>query len=242
MDVRHWLLTLLCVIPAWVLAQDESVVPGKIMLASEAWDDYTNADGSGLAWDVLRQVFEPVGITLQTRIEPYTRSVGLAQRGEVDGWVGSYRDEVTGVLYPHWKLDSDAIYALGLATSPIPSVATLGEYRLAWVRGYRYEAYLPNVRRFNQIQRRDGILPMLQHGRADFYIDALSETQYVLKQARDPSTFRLTHIIDLPLYVGFADTERGRSLRTVYDQRMAVLVKSGVLKPIFQRWNLPYPF
>ena len=89
MDVRHWLLTLLCVIPAWVLAQDESVVPGKIMLASEAWDDYTNADGSGLAWDVLRQVFEPVGITLQTRIEPYTRSVGLAQRGEVDGWVGS---------------------------------------------------------------------------------------------------------------------------------------------------------
>jgi polar amino acid transport system substrate-binding protein len=242
MDVRHWLLTLLCVIPAWVLAQDESVVPGKIMLASEAWDDYTNADGSGLAWDVLRQVFEPVGITLQTRIEPYTRSVGLAQRGEVDGWVGSYRDEVTGVLYPHWKLDSDAIYALGLATSPTPSVATLGEYRLAWVRGYRYEAYLPNVRRFNQIQRRDGILPMLQHGRADFYIDALSETQYVLKQARDPSAFRLTHIIDLPLYVGFADTERGRSLRTVYDQRMAVLVKSGVLKPIFQRWNLPYPF
>ncbi len=242
MDVRHWLLTLLCVIPAWVLAQDESVVPGKIMLASEAWDDYTNADGSGLAWDVLRQVFEPVGITLQTRIEPYTRSVGLAQRGEVDGWVGSYRDEVTGVLYPHWKLDSDAIYALGLATSPTPSVATLGEYRLAWVRGYRYEAYLPNVRRFNQIQRRDGISPMLQHGRADFYIDALSETQYVLKQARDPSAFRLTHIIDLPLYVGFADTERGRSLRTVYDQRMAVLVKSGVLKPIFQRWNLPYPF
>ncbi|PIB50873.1 ABC transporter substrate-binding protein [Pseudomonas sp. 2995-1] len=242
MDVRHWLLTLLCVIPAWGLAQDESVIPGKIMLASEAWDDYTNADGSGLAWDVLRQVFEPVGITLQTRIEPYTRSVGLAQRGEVDGWVGSYRDEVTGVLYPHWKLDSDAIYALGLATSPTPSVATLGEYRLAWVRGYRYEAYLPNVRRFNQIQRRDGILPMLQHGRADFYIDALSETQYVLKQARDPSAFRLTHIIDLPLYVGFADTERGRSLRTVYDQRMAVLVKSGVLKPIFQRWNLPYPF
>ena len=57
MDVRHWLLTLLCVIPAWVLAQDESVVPGKIMLASEAWDGYTNADGSGLAWDVLRQVF-----------------------------------------------------------------------------------------------------------------------------------------------------------------------------------------
>lgn len=242
MHVRRWLLILLCVVSTCGRADDSAVPPGNVMLASEAWDDYTNADGSGLAWDVLRRVFEPAGITLHTRIEPYTRSVGLAQRGEVDGWVGSYRDEVKGVLYPRWNFDSDRIYALGLASSPTPSAATLGDYRLAWMRGYKYEGYLPNMRRFKQIERREGILPMLQHGRADFYIDALAEANEVLSQAQDPATFRLTHIIDLPLYVGFADTERGRALRTVFDQRMAVLVKSGELKPIFQRWKLPYPF
>lgn len=242
MEVRRWLLIALCAVSAWGQADETPVVPGKVLLASEAWDDYTNADGSGLGWDVLREVFEPAGVKLQTRTVPYTRSVGLAQRGEVDGWVGSYRDEVKGVLYPQWSFDSDPIYALGLATSPIPTVATLGDYRLAWVRGYRYEAYLPNVRRFDQIQRRDGILPMLQHGRADFYIDALTETQYVLSQAADPSLFRLTHIIDLPLYVGFADNERGRGLRALFDQRMAALVKSGELKAVFQRWKQPYPF
>ena len=42
--------------------------------------------------------------------------------------------------------------------------------------------------------------------------------------------------------LGFADNERGRALRTLYDQRMAVLVKTGDLKPIFQRWKQPYPF
>ncbi|NWE22463.1 ABC transporter substrate-binding protein [Pseudomonas sp. P7548] len=241
MDVRRWLLIVLCSVATLVRA-DEAPVPGKIMLASEEWNDYTNKDGSGLAWDVLRQVFEPAGITLQTRSVPYTRSVGLAQRGEVDGWVGSYRDEATGVLYPHWNFDSDHIYALGLATAPTPSVATLGNYRLAWVRGYKYEEYLPNVHRFNQIERRDGILPMLQHARADFYIDALSEAQYVLGQADDPAQFKLTHIAELPLYVGFADNERGRALMAVYDQRMAALVKNGELKPIFERWKQPYPF
>ncbi|MCS4250857.1 ABC transporter substrate-binding protein [Pseudomonas sp. BIGb0164] len=241
MDVRRWLLIVLCSVATLVRA-DEAPVPGKIMLASEEWNDYTNKDGSGLAWDVLRQVFEPAGITLQTRSVPYTRSVGLAQRGEVDGWVGSYRDEATGVVYPHWNFDSDHIYALGLATAPTPSVATLGNYRLAWVRGYKYEEYLPNVHRFNQIERRDGILPMLQHARADFYIDALSEAQYVLGQADDPAQFKLTHIAELPLYVGFADNERGRALMAVYDQRMATLVKNGELKPIFERWKQPYPF
>ena len=241
MDVRRWLLIVLCTVATLVHA-DEAPVPGKIMLASEEWNDYTNKDGSGLAWDVLRHVFEPAGITLQTRSVPYTRSVGLAQRGEVDGWVGSYRDEATGVLYPHWNFDSDHIYALGLATAPTPSVATLGNYRLAWVRGYKYEEYLPNIHRFNQIERRDGILPMLQHARADFYIDALSEAKYVLGQSDDPAQFKLTHIAELPLYVGFADNERGRALMAVYDERIAALVKNGELKPIFERWKQPYPF
>ncbi|WAT28079.1 MULTISPECIES: substrate-binding periplasmic protein [unclassified Pseudomonas] len=239
MDVRRWLLIVLCAFTSLVQAQD---VPGKVMLASEEWNDYTNKDGSGLAWDVLRQVFQPAGITLQTRSVPYTRSVGLAQRGEVDGWVGSYRDEATGVLYPHWNFDSDHIYALGLASTPAPTVATLGNYRLAWVRGYKYEEYLPNVHRFNQIERRDGILPMLQHARADFYIDALTEAKYVLNQADDPSKFTLTHIAELPLYIGFADNERGRALMVVFDQRMAALVKSGELKAIFEHWKQPYPF
>lgn len=241
MDVRRWLLIVLCSVATLVQAENPPI-PGKIMLASEEWNDYTNKDGSGLAWDVLRQVFEPAGITLQTRSVPYTRSVGLAQRGEVDGWVGSYRDEATGVLYPHWNFDSDHIYALGLASTPPPTVATLGNYRLAWVRGYKYEEYLPNVHRFNQIERRDGILPMLEHARADFYIDALTEAKYVLNQADDPSRFALTHIAELPLYIGFADNERGRALMGVFDQRMAALVKSGELKAIFEHWKQPYPF
>ncbi|CAM3082375.1 MULTISPECIES: substrate-binding periplasmic protein [Pseudomonas] len=240
MVVRRWLLIMMCA--ASLVLADEAPVPGKVVLASEEWSNYTNKDGSGLAWDVLRQVFEPADITVQTRTVPYTRSIGLAQRGEVDGWVGAYRDEASGVLYPHWHFDADHIYALGLATAPTPSLATLGNYRLAWVRGYKYEAYLPNLHRFNQIERRDSILPMLQHARVDFYIDSLTEANLVLSQSDEPSQFKLTHIAELPLYVGFADTERGRALMAVYDRRMAALIDSGELKPIFLRWKQPYPF
>lgn len=242
MDRRRWLLVLLCAFACTVQAGDRPARPTELTLASEAWDNYTNADGSGLAWDVLRLVYEPAGIKLKTRAEPYTRSVGLTQRGEVDGWVGSYHAEVSGAVYPLWKLDADHIYALSLATAPTPTLSTVGNYRLAWVRGYKFEAYLPHVRRFNQIERRDGILPMLEHGRADFYIDSLIESTYVLSQADDPSKFKLTPMIELPLYVGFTDTVRGRALAQLFDQRMAVLVQSGVLKPIFKRWNQPYPF
>ena len=51
-----------------------------------------------------------------------------------------------------------------------------------------------------------------------------------------------TSLINLPLYLGFANNENGRTLRALFDRRMEVLVKSGELKPIFERWQEPYPF
>lgn len=224
------------------LAEGLTPLPARIHLASEDWEDYTAADGRGLAWDVLRAVFEPAGVELDIRTVPYTRSVGLVQRREVDALVGSYRDEAENVLYPHWNFDSDHIYALGLASNPAPTLDTLGKYRLAWVRGYRFESYLPNVQRFNQVERRTGILLMLKQGRADFYIDAQTEVGVVLGMAKDPQLYKTTHLTELPLYLGFAETPQARTLMALYDQRMAALVSSGELRPIFERWKQPYPF
>lgn len=223
-------------------AADAAPTPSVIHLASEEWEDYTAADGHGLGWDVLRAIFEPAGVKLDLRTEPYTRAVGLAQRGEVDACVGSYRDEASDVLYPRWNYDTDHIYALGLASNPAPSPETLGNYRLAWVRGYEYQKYLPNVQRHNEVVRRTGILSMLSHNRADFYIDALPEIDYIVKRAKDPSQYRRTHIAELPLYLCFANTPDARTLMALFDQRMDLLVKSGALKPIFVRWKQPYPF
>jgi polar amino acid transport system substrate-binding protein len=112
----------------------------------------------------------------------------------------------------------------------------------AWVRGYQYQLYLPNVRHYNEVIRRTGILSMLIHNRADYYIDALTEVDYLVSRAKDPSQFRRTHVAELPLYLCFADNPKARGLMALFDQRMDVLVKSGQLKPIFAKWKQPYPF
>ncbi|MNP26904.1 Bacterial extracellular solute-binding protein, family 3 [compost metagenome] len=136
----------------------------------------------------------------------------------------------------------DHIYALGLASRPVPTQQTLGQYRLAWVRGYDYKNYLPNVGHFREIQRREGILPMLEHDRVDFYIDALTEVDYVLEQAPKPELFRRSHLAELPLYIAFGRTAEGKALRVLFDQRMDKLVASGELRAIFEHWQQPYPF
>ncbi|SDI70306.1 transporter substrate-binding domain-containing protein [Pseudomonas abietaniphila] len=244
-----WLLglSLLMMTGVWVQASDayagtSSEKPSDIVLVSEQWNGYTETDGSGLGWDLMREIFEPAGIKVALRTEPYTRAVGLVQRGEADAWVGAYEHEVEGTLYPKWHYDTDEIYALGLASNPVPALKTLGSYRLAWVRGYEYQHYLPNVVHFNEVARRDHILPMLDHARADLYIDARPEVDFILRQASEPQRFRTTYLMSIPLFLSFADNARGRFLRDVFDQRMAQLVHSGKLRPIFARWKQPYPF
>ncbi|KAF1306314.1 ABC transporter substrate-binding protein [Pseudomonas sp. SG-MS2] len=240
MAIRTVLLAMMLSFAHGALAAEG--VPKQVHLVSEEWLDYTNADGTGVAWDVLRKVFEPAGVKVVAKSAPYSRAVGLVKRGEADAWVGSYKDENDDNLYPRWHFDMDHIYALGLASKPVPTLETVGQYRLAWVRGYDYGSYLPNVKESREIQRREGILPMLEHDRVDFYIDALTEVDYVLGQTSQPERFRRTHVAELPLYLAFARNEHGKALRELFDRRMAELVRSGELKPIFQHWKQPYPF
>lgn len=240
MVLKGVLLALLMAAAPWAAAGDSQ--PGQIRLVSEEWVDYTNADGTGVAWDVMRKVFQPAGIEVVPQSAPYSRAIGLVKRGEADAWVGSYKDESEDNLYPRWHFDVDHIYALGLASKPAPTLTTIGDYRLAWVRGYAYGKYLPRVREYREIQRREGILPMLEHDRVDFYVDAMTEVDYVIGQSSQPDRFRRTHVVELPMYLAFARSQRGEALRDVFDKRMAELVRSGELKPIFERWKQPYPF
>lgn len=218
-----------------------AALPEQIRLVSEAWIDYTNADGTGLAWDVLRKVYEPAGVKVDIQSAPYSRAIGLVKRGQADAWVGAYKNE-KDYAYPRWHFDMDHIYVLGLASRPAPTLQTIGQYRLAWVRSYEFKQYLPNVDQFREIQRREGILPMLEHDRVDFYIDSLTEVDYVMAQAADKRLFRRSHLTELPLYLAFGEEPESQALRDLFDQRMETLVRSGELRPIFERWEQPYPF
>lgn len=237
----RWLLCLILLLTGITRGTERLETPAQINLVSEQWLEYTNADGTGLGWDLLRAVFEPAGVSVRERIASYTRAVGLVQRGEADAWVGSYREE-TDALYPRWHYDVDRIFALGLSSKPVPSLDDLGRTRLAWVRGYQFEHFLPGLQYYNEVDRRTGVLAMLDHDRTDYYIDAQPEIQFILKDASEPARYRFDHLIDLPLYVGFADTPRGRALRQLFDERMDTLVSSGQLRAIFARWRQPYPF
>lgn len=242
--MRAWLSILLMslLLSSQLLWAEQRAAPDSIRVVSEVWEDYTNADGSGYGWELLRRIFEPAGVSVQIETAPYTRSVGLVQRGERDAWLGAYREEVTGAVFPRWHYDADPVVALGLASSPAPTLDTLGVYRLIWLRGYNYQSQLANARTYQEIAHLESVIDMLKIGRADYYIDVVGVAEAVRSEAPDPQRYKLTALTRLPVYVAFAPNERGRALADLYDRRMQQLVASGELRPIFKRWDVAYPF
>jgi len=248
-----WIITLLCCCLGGVVVRAEEGPSGQllgaslspvreILLVGVERKDHTGADARGLVWEILRQVFEPAGLRVRIRTMPYTRAVGLVARGDADAWVGAYPEDTDGALFPQWHYAAEVIAALGLARSPVPKLDDLERFRLAWMRGYAFEKYLPRLQRYQEIQRYNGSLAMLRLGHADFLIAARGELEHVLASAEEPERYRITDLTLLPLYPGFADTPHGRALAALYDRRMAVLVRSGELRPLFKRWQQPYPF
>ncbi|MCW8994211.1 MAG: transporter substrate-binding domain-containing protein, partial [Psychromonas sp.] len=51
------------------------------------------------------------------------------------------------------------------------------------------------------------------------------------------------HLINLNLFLGFANNEKGYQLQQIFDTRFAKLLESGEIKRLYDKWNWPiYPF
>ncbi len=218
-----------------------------IHLISEAWEDATNADGSGLYWDIFRLVYEPVGIKVQIDTMPYMRTVKFIQAQRADALVGSYLGEIGGVLYPEYHFDVDRVVAVFLKDKQVDwqGQQTLENTIVGWVRGYDYDEYLkPVVQKFEVNSRKSG-LGMLLRDRLDFFLDAEIEIEYVLEQKglQDQAVaFQIERALDLRLYLAFANNDRGRRLMKIYDERMKTLVATGALEQLFEASGYkPYP-
>lgn len=86
-------------------------------------------------------------------------------------------------------------------------------------------------------------LKMLEHDRLDFFLDTETELQEALQEGYiDVDAFQVETLLRLTVHLAFAENERGRQLRQIFDERMAELAASGELRPLYEKWNLPYPF
>ncbi|WP_299021073.1 ABC transporter substrate-binding protein [uncultured Photobacterium sp.] len=221
-------------------------LPGEINLTSEAWEEATNQDGSGLYWDIMRLVYEPLGIKVKYSTMSYARSVSLVKQEKADAWLGAYIDEVEGVLYPQWHFDADLVSALYKKDDAInwQGEQSLAGKNVGWIKGYDYNEYMETKFNNKEYKSRKQAIKLLEKGRLDFFLDAKEELdEEVEKGYFNAADFEIKPIMDLKLYLAFANNERGQQLKEVFDQRFPDLLKSGEVQKLYNKWDWEsFPF
>jgi polar amino acid transport system substrate-binding protein len=220
--------------------------PTHIDLTSAAWVNGAHEDGSGLYWDIMRLVYEPFGMKVVSNITDYDHSVSLVKNGKKDAWLGSYLDEKTDVIYPKWHFDADVVTALYKKSSDLQwqgSKSLVGK-NVGWIQGYNYHKYIDVKFNIKEFKTREQAIKSLENGQLDFFLEARNELDNeFIKHQFDATKFSSHSLMNLNLFLGFANNERGKLLADIFDMRFATLLESGEIKKLYNKWNWPiYPY
>ncbi|MFE8073325.1 transporter substrate-binding domain-containing protein [Marinobacteraceae bacterium S3BR75-40.1] len=222
------------------VAAAESPPASSVHIVSQVWKNYTNPDGSGLAWDIVRSVFEDAGLTLDYQTMPYKRAVRMVREGKADAWVASYRNEQTFALYPEWPHDYEVTSVVGLhsAFTTWNGPDSLRGKRIAFIRGYNLEQYIdPSFEPVEVTTLSQGI-EMAAMGRVDFAIEARQDIlEYLDTRPEFQRALELREVLRLGLYLGFNDSVRSRRLIRVWDQHFPELLESGELRNLYVKYG-----
>lgn len=224
---RSYLAALMLVFCCAVSAQSK-----PLTAVAEAWQGYTEPDGQGIYWQIVREAMLHSGYQIQPEVANWKRARHQFEQKNAELLIGATQVDMAQAIFPRWHLDfDDAIYLFTL--EPMTDLQQLQHQTVAFLLGYQFERYLSDiVIRSYEVSTTDQVLDLLQLGRIQAFIGYhfnLPETARVHQQQLRERT---------PLYVVFQPTERGQKLAAAYEQGMAYLYQSGRLQEIFANDSL----
>jgi len=234
------ILILLFINTCMAFAEENGI--STIDIVTPAWEGLTNKDGTGLYFDLLRMVYEPVGIEVNVEFVPWSRAAKRVHSKKNDAMLGSYN--TVDALFPRYPLDTEytaVVYKKG-SVKKWEGVNTIENKDVVWVRGYNYHKYLPVKVNYHEVNRSVQGWKMLVLDRVDFFMNSLKAiNRYVNQNKIDLADFQIKVVLVKNLFVRFAKTEKTKKLIEIYDSRMRELLKKDSLRKLYEKWNASYP-
>ena len=215
-------------------------IPGEIIFASEERSNATNRDGTGLYWDIFRAVYGSMGIKTKIIIQSYNGSVSLVKQHKADAAVGIYPETIRSAMHSRYPFVKDYVLVLFKKNrfSQWDGQQTLINRKVAWMKGYAYDKYLevPVIKK--EFHTREVILRRLDRDQIDFFMDTRNDVESVLnKGIIDVTRYTVETVLELERYLVFADNNKGKKLKKIFDFRFPHLVKKGEIERLYDKWN-----
>tara|TARA_R110000868_G_scaffold411207_4_gene702284 strand:+ start:2974 stop:3909 length:936 start_codon:yes stop_codon:yes gene_type:complete len=249
-------MTLLLLLAAGLcsFADDDTKQGGTLYVVSEQWPGYSNADGSGLYFELIKAVFEPEGIAVNIRIHPILRGIASIHSGEhadvmLADWgrphlAKSPQYDLQRIIFPQYPIFVEYVEALFQPGSTLSwaEIKADKSKRLAWIRGYNYDIHLDLTEHsLVMLNKGEQGFKMLLSGNIDSFLHDRSDLRSLEQtEAAQAVVWRKELVAARKLYPLFHNSPRGQQFSELYDRRMAAMLKSGELAALYQRFGEDY--
>ncbi len=214
----------------------------NIHLVCEEWEGYTNADGTGLYWEIVKAVFEPEGYNVELDVYPWARCVNLVKSKSVDGVVGDYfYEDSSDYEYSEYPVSIEDSIVVIYKTSRMGAwrgADSMEGKTVGWIRSYDFDSYLDFEVSIQELNQLDSGLRMLSGNRIDYLMDYTTTiTMQASESGINLNNYTIKPVIEgNPLYIGFAKNSKADNLISIFDRRIIEMINNGELKEIYDRW------
>ena len=201
----------------------------KIKVGADTWMNVTEKDGSGIYFNILKEIYGDENIEL--KIDSYHRSLKSFDDQKVDILVGIFREDVKQAILPKWYIDTDdpILVFYRSENKDIANFNNLANLTNSWIRGFHFERFIAETLQPYIVNSAKEGFTLLANKRIDTFIDYLNNVPL-------PFASKFQHFELLPsrhLYVAFQKNKHGQKLASIYDKKMSELRKSGKLKTLY---------
>ncbi|ARU56916.1 periplasmic component of signal transduction system [Oleiphilus messinensis] len=218
-----------------------------ISVVTPEYKGYTNADGSGLIFDILGAVYDSQKYKIKIAFVPWKRAQLLVSKKKAHMMLGNIQHNIIdGMIRPKHPLfveQTGAIYKK--ERYQWNGLESLSNKHLVWVRGYSYNKR-PELQKLEYKYDALNSFPIawnrLKNDRhADVLVSSLTELRiYESLDYIDLSDFEVNVLWSENAYIAFSDEPFSKKLAEIYDRKIIDLLESGRLKAMFLEAGHPF--
>lgn len=212
-----------------------------IKLITPEWPPWTNADGSGFYFDLIRLIFSPSGYKLKIDIANFKRSKTEVQNSNSDMLIGvmATSEADQNLITPHYPIDQEIFVLVSKKQNQWQQLSELSNKRILVPRSYKMAEQLPPKYVKVNIESNLQGVKMLTADRALYLYGTLYEVESSIEQiGGELSDFYIQTVSEEFIYLGLINNIKGHHLAALYDKRLLELINSGDIEALYRKWGI----
>lgn len=251
MKLKSHLLLIAIICSALNSANAQQPPSQVINVTTPEWQGATNLNGTGIYFEIIKAIYEPLGFEINVKFVPFKRALIRIESKKSDIMFGVYSSEVNSMLGDNYLLTPEFHLNLEHAIAIYKKernfiwhgVDTLKNHTATLINGYDYHLYLDIEINYVEVNTPAQGWKLLNSDRADFFIHDLAEVEYYFNEMGIPKeNYQTEIVISKPVYAGFSKSLKSKELLEIYNKRMRKLIKNGQLAAIYKKWGYENPY